>query len=259
MKNHEFTTISADDGTSIDLYVAFPEGAGNFPSLIVLQEAFGVNHHIRNICERLCQQGYAVAAPDLFHRTVKRLEAGYDEFPAVMPHYQALTTQGLTLDLKATYNWLQNQEQVNKANSGAIGFCLGGKVSFLANTVLPLKAAISYYGGGVEELAYQSPDLHGAHLFYWGGLDQHISLDKIKTITSAVSAAGKNFTTVTISDADHGFNCDERPSYNDNAAKEAWAHSLSFFTQQAKRLRILHRWFLTFCARLFNLYKVGLH
>jgi carboxymethylenebutenolidase len=234
MTNHEFNTVQAADGTEIDLYVAIPEGDGNFPALIVIQEAFGVNHHIRNVCERLCKEGYAVASPDLFHRTARRFEGSYTDFPAVMPHYQAITNETLTADLKASYDFLQQQDNVVKDKVGSIGFCLGGRVSFLANAVLPLVAAVSYYGGALEQLAGEAPNLHADHLFYWGGKDTHITQDKIDTIVDAVKAAGKNYTTVTISYADHGFNCDERASYNPLAAKEAWAHTLAFFENRLK-------------------------
>jgi carboxymethylenebutenolidase len=234
MTNHEFNTTKVSDGTEIDLYVAIPKGNGSYPALIVLQEAFGVNHHIRTVCERFCEEGYVVVAPDLFHRTQRRFEGSYSDFPGVTPHYQALTNEGLSADLKASYDWLVLQDIVVKDKIGSLGFCLGGKVSFLANTVLPLAAAVSYYGGSVEQLADKAPYLSAPHLFFWGGLDKHITPDKIDTIINAVKAAGKYYTTVTISHADHAFNCDERPNYNPFAAKEAWAHTLTFFENRLK-------------------------
>jgi carboxymethylenebutenolidase len=234
MINHEFNTITVADGTEMELYAAFPEGNGPFPAIIVLQEAFGVNGHIRKVAERLCAEGYAVVSPDLFHRTGRRLELAYDNFPAVMPHYQAITNDGLTADLKASYNWLQQQANVEKSKVGSIGFCLGGRVSFLANAVLPLSVAVSYYGGSLELLADEAVNLSGPHLFYWGGLDKHITPDKVDTIINAVKAAGKDYTSVVVSYADHAFSCDERPSYNELATKEAWAHSLAFLANRLK-------------------------
>lgn len=234
MTNHEFNLISVADGTEMDLYVALPEGPGPFPAVIVLQEAFGVNHHIRSVAERFCAQGYAVVSPDLFHRTIRRLEGSYTDFAAITAHFQAVTKEGLTQDLKASYDWLQQQTTVNENKVGSVGFCLGGRVSFLANAVLPLSAAISYYGGGLEQLADEAPNLHAPHLFYWGGLDKHIGQDKIDTIVNAVKAAGKDYTNVVISYADHGFHCDERDSYHPLAAKEAWAHTLAFFENRLK-------------------------
>jgi carboxymethylenebutenolidase len=234
MTNHEFNTAKVSDGTEIDLYAAFPEGEGNHPAIIVIQEAFGVNHHIRNVCERFCKEGYAVVSPDLFHRTARRFEGSYNDFSAVAPHYQALTKESLTADLNASFDWLTQQEGVIKDKVGSVGYCLGGRVSFLANAVLPLSASVSYYGGSVDQLADEAPNLHADHLFFWGGLDQHIPPDKIDIIINAVKEAGKNYTNVVISYADHGFSCDARPSYNPRAAKEAWAHTLAFFENRLK-------------------------
>jgi carboxymethylenebutenolidase len=234
MTNHEFNTVKVADGTEIELYTAIPEGEGPFPGIILLQEAFGVNHHIRNVAERLCAEGYVVVAPDIFHRTIHRLEVDYNDFAAAMPHYSAITNEGLTADLKASYDWLGQQENVSHDKIGSIGFCLGGRVSFLANAVLPLSVAVSYYGGGLEQLAAEAVNLSGPQLFYWGGQDHHITKDKIAAIIGAVEAAGKEYTTVSISYADHGFNCDERASYNPLAAKEAWAHTLAFLGNRLK-------------------------
>lgn len=228
MSNHSFNTVTVADGTEIELYIAIPEKEGPHPAIIVLQEAFGVNHHIRNVAERLYRAGYAVVAPDLCHRTGRLLDTPYTDLPAVMQHYNALTTEGLTADLKAAFDWLQQHPAVAKNNIGSIGFCLGGRVSFLANATLPLAAAVSYYGGGLEQLTSIAPNLHAPHLFYWGGLDKHITADKRNTIIQAVEAAGKDYTSVVISYADHAFNCDERSSYHPQAAKEAWAHTLAF-------------------------------
>ena len=234
MNNHDFNTVSVADGTEIDIYTSIPEGEGLFPSLIVIQEAFGVNHHIRNVCERFCAAGYAVVSPDLFHRTGKRLEVSYSDFPSAMPHLQAITKDGLIADLKASFDWLIHQDTASKDKIGTIGFCLGGRVSFLANAILPVSACVSYYGGGVDQLADEAPNLHAPHLFFWGGKDGHIKQESIDTIINAVKAAGKEYTTVTISNAEHGFNCDERPSYNPLAAREAWAHTLAFFEDRLK-------------------------
>ena len=233
MTNHDFITLSVE-GKEMDAYIALAEGEGTFPAIIVLQEAFGVNNHIRNVAERLCKEGYAVIAPDLFHRTAKRIEIDYKDFGAAAPHYQAITKEGLEADLKACYDWLQQQPNVLHEKVGSIGFCLGGRVSFIANTVLPLAAGVSYYGGGLDALADKAVKMHAPQLFFWGGKDAHIPQEKIDTIIDAVKAAGKDYINTVISYADHGFNCDERSSYHPFAAKEAWATTLAFFENRLK-------------------------
>ena len=233
MRNHEFNTIAVADGTEIDTYIAFPETEEALPAIILFQEAYGVNGHIRSIAERLCDEGYAVAAPDLFHRTARRIEIAYTDFEAALPHFQAITKEGLSADVKAVYDWL-NRQNVRKGKTGCIGFCLGGRVAYIANTVVPMAAAVSYYGGGLDQLTADAPKLHGPHLFFWGGKDKHITPDKVEKTISAVRKAGKEYTSVVISCADHAFNCDERPSYHPQAAKEAWAHTLAFFESRLK-------------------------
>jgi carboxymethylenebutenolidase len=137
--------------------------------------------------------------------------------------------------MQAAYAWLQSQDDVQKDKVGSIGFCLGGQVAFLSNAVLPLAAAVSYYGGGTHNIANRASELHAPHLFFWGGLDAHIGKDQIKQVINAVEAAGKPYINTVISYADHGFNCDERPSYNKDAAAEAWALTLAYFKEKLSK------------------------
>jgi carboxymethylenebutenolidase len=107
---------------------------------------------------------------------------------------------------------------------------MGGRVSFLANALLPLRAAASYYGGGIAPaLLDRAPSLHAPMLFFWGELDQHIPPEQRSAITSALKAAGKRYVNVEFSHAGHGFNCDERSSFEPRASREAWAMVLEFF------------------------------
>jgi carboxymethylenebutenolidase len=217
------------DGSSMNAYVVSPEGKGSVPALIVLQEAYGVNSHIRQISERLSAEGYLTISPELFHRTADPgFEAGYGDFDLVKPHFAAISLDGLTADLQAVFDWLQEQGQVNKKKIGSIGFCLGGRVSFVANAQLPLSAAVSYYGGNMPSVLHLTRELHGPHAFFWGGLDKHIPPEQIDMVIKSLNDAGKEFVNTLFSYADHGFNCDERPSFQPRAAKEAWAMTLAF-------------------------------
>lgn len=229
-KERNYVNLQITDGSSMAAYSAFPENkTGNLPGIIVLQEAYGVNNHIKNITDRFAKEGYIAISPELFHRTAPRgFEGNYADFNSVTPHTKALTSQGLEADLRASYQWLIEQENVDKQKIFALGYCMGGRVSFLANAILPIKAAISYYGGGTDTIADRAADLHGKHLFFWGGLDKHIKSENIHIVLKAIEAAGKEFINVKISYADHGFNCDERPAYNEAASKEAWALTLAF-------------------------------
>jgi carboxymethylenebutenolidase len=226
--NH--VTLKVSDGTSMQVYISLPEGKEPFPGIILFQEAFGVNGHIRNVADRIAKEGYTVIAPELFHRTAKPGEEfAYGDFAPIAPHFQAITTDGLAADSKACYDWLQQQSNVQHSKIGCIGFCLGGRVSFIANATLPLSAAVSFYGGSTDALTNMAKDLHAPHLFFWGGLDKHITSDKVDTVINAVKAANKEYINVVISYADHAFACDARPSYNQQASDEAWAMTRAFF------------------------------
>ncbi|GAB3857356.1 dienelactone hydrolase family protein [Hymenobacter terrigena] len=233
MSDQNFVTLPVADGTEMRAYTAFPSNTGPVPGIILLQEAFGVNHHIRSVADRLAAAGYAVVAPELFHRTAAPgLEVAYTDFASAAPHFQGITVEGLTADLQAAHAWLTAQALVQADKIGSIGFCLGGRVSFLANAVLPLAAGVSYYGGGTQILKDRASALHATHLFFWGGLDTHIKKEYIEEVTEALDAAQKPYINTVISYADHGFNCDERPSYHPEAAKEAWALTLAFFAEK---------------------------
>jgi carboxymethylenebutenolidase len=230
-------TLAVADGSSMQAFVARPEEKGPFPSMLVFQEAFGVNAHIRDVTQRIAREGYVAIAPELFHRSAAPgFEGRYDDFPSVMPHMKALTEQGLSDDVRASYEWLRDSTHVLPDRIGSIGFCMGGRVSFLANATVALRAAISFYGGGIApSLLSRAANLQAPMLFFWGGLDKHIPQDQIRSVIDAVKPASKPYINVEISDADHGFFCDARPSYNPVAAKEAWSLVVSFLEAHVKR------------------------
>jgi carboxymethylenebutenolidase len=227
----EFVTLSVSDGASMKAYVAHPNGAPK-AAMIVLQEAFGVNAHIKDLTERFAREGYLSIAPELFHRSGEGVDCGYTDFAAVMPHMQAMKDAGLEADLKAAYGWLSNNGSGLK--TAAIGYCMGGRAAFLAGLTLPLACAISYYGGGIADSQFfpgllgRVDELSSPVLLVWGGLDQHIGLDKTREVEDALRAAKKPYANVTFSYADHGFFCDARAQYNATAAAEAWALTLAF-------------------------------
>ncbi|MFI5155694.1 MAG: dienelactone hydrolase family protein [Chitinophagales bacterium] len=221
--------LKISDGSSMHNFVSFPDHAGPFPAVIVLQEAFGVNHHIKKITSRLASEGYLACAPELFHRTAPPgFEGDYTNLDSVRPHMQSMNVQGLSDDLRATHDWIARQSYVAKDKVASLGFCMGGRVSFLANAILPLACAVSYYGGNMPSVIDKASSLHGPQLFFWGGLDKHITADQIETVIASVQKAGKPFVNVVFSYADHAFNCDDRANYHPRAASEAWAMTLAF-------------------------------
>ena len=225
----EKITLTVADGTSMAAYVARPAADGKFPGMLVFQEAFGVNAHIRDITERFAREGYVAIAPELFHRTAPGFEGRYDDFPSAMQHLQALTEAGQAADLRAAYDWLCGNARVSSDRIASIGFCMGGRTSFLASATVPLQACISFYGGGIAQtMLPRAGDLRAPILFFWGGLDKHITLEHARAVEDALIKAQKPYVNVNFSYADHGFFCDARPSYNATAAGLAWSLSLQF-------------------------------
>lgn len=229
----EYVQLTVNDGTTMRAWIARPKEEGEFPGLLVLQEAFGVNAHIRDVAGRFAREGYVALAPELFHRTGPGFEGQYNNFPGVMPHMKALNDAAMAADLRAAYDWLRGAIGANPPIC-AVGYCMGGRAAFLAALTVPLAGAISYYGGGIAPnatnagLLGRASGIQAPLLLFWGGRDRHITPEHVKSTTDALRAAGKNFVNVEISNADHGFFCDARPSYSPAAAALAWPLTLAF-------------------------------
>lgn len=227
----KYENLSVSDASSMRAYVAYPEGAKNLPAALVFQEAFGVNAHIRDITRRVALEGYYAIAPELYHRSGAGFEGSYTEFTAVRPHMQAMTRAGLEADIMATYEWIRQQSgQVNIHNVVSVGFCMGGRVSVHASSLLPLKAAASFYGGGImDSIADRIENVQSPLMLCWGGLDQHITKEKIEPLLQALDTHKKTYIHSVFSNADHGFFCDVRSSYQPQAAQTAWSMLKAFW------------------------------
>src|SRR5579862_9998401 len=218
-------TLTVSDDTDMRAYVARPEN-WNGRGLTVLQEAFGVNAHIREVTERFAEEGYLAVSPELFHRTGPGFESDYKSFEPVLPHYQALTDEGLSADLRAAHDYLVAE---SASATAVVGFCLGGKAAYLAAATTPVGCAVSFYGGGIapnersKGLLNRTSEINCPILMFWGGLDAHILPEHYQAVEASLREAGKAYVQVVISDADHGFNCDARPSFNAKASAEAMA------------------------------------
>lgn len=236
----EWITLNVADGTTMRAYVARPKDLAPHTGLLVFQEAFGVNGHIRDVTERFAREGYLAVAPELFHRTAPGFEGMYTNFEAIMPHIRALNDQNLAADVRSAFKWLGTDPGTQMQQIACVGFCMGGRVTFLTNALLPVKAAISFYGGGIAPRSFapgllsRGGDLHAPQLLFWGGLDKHIGPELTHAVTESLRAAGRPFVNVEFSDADHGFFCDARSTYNPSAARQAWALTLTFLNTYAR-------------------------
>jgi carboxymethylenebutenolidase len=206
-------------------------------AIIVLQEAFGVNDHIRGVADMFADEGYLAVAPQLFHRDGSP-EIPYDDFASAMPFMANLTKQGLTNDLNATTDFLATLG-FHAQNIAAVGFCMGGTVSFFAATLGTVGAAASFYGGGVATGRFGLPplvelaaDLKAPWIGLYGDLDQSIPADQVEALREATNAVSVTTEIVRYPEGKHGFHCDARPdSYDEEAALDARGRALAFFAE----------------------------
>jgi len=182
------------------------------------------------VSDRFAAEGYVAIAPELYHRTAPPgFEGSYSDFPAVMPHARAVTTETAEADIQSAYDGLRANDKVKASEISSVGFCMGGRVSFIANSSVRLRAAVSFYGGGIAPgLLDRAAKLQAPSLLIWGGLDKHITPEHRRAVAEALSAEKKIYVNAEFSRADHGFFCDERSAYELHSARQAWALTLEF-------------------------------
>lgn len=230
--SEEPITLHVADGTTMAAYAVRPATNSRQAAIMVFQEAFGVNAHIRDVTRRFAREGFLAVAPELFHRTAAGFQGSYDDFPATRPHTSALTNENLERDIRATYEWVRHRPEVREDRITSIGFCMGGRVSYLANSCVRLAACVSFYGGGIAPANLDRAEkVQAPMLFFWGGLDQHIGPEAVAAVAGAMRKAQKPFVSVEFSFAEHGFFCDARRAYHEKAARQAWALTLSFLAE----------------------------
>ena len=224
----DYVDLAVADGSTMRAWYTRPAKQEARAGLIVFQEAFGVNSHIRAVADRFAEAGYAVIAPELYHRSAPEFEGKYENIAPAIALARRLTPAGLEHDVCATYDFLQ-QSAGDKI--GCVGYCMGGRVSFVANVTVRLKAAVSYYGGGLPDMIGRASDCSGPMLFFWGEQDHHIPSEQRQKVAEGMRESKHQSVQVTFSDAGHAFFNDQRPSYNAAASKLAWELTLSFFEQ----------------------------
>lgn len=214
-------SLTASDGHRLGGYRADPAGKPK-GGIVVAQEIFGVNSHIRNVCDRLAAAGYSAIAPALFDRFVRDFESGYtpDEVANARKYLGNIDWDAMLRDVAAAQAQLASGGPV-----GAIGFCMGGTVAFLSATRLSgISAAVGFYGGQIIRFADEKPKC--PLQLHFGEKDDHIPMTDVETIRKKQPQA-EVFTYA----AGHGFYCDERGSFHAPSAKEAWDRTLAFFAK----------------------------
>lgn len=211
--------ITAEDRHEFDAYLA--ESESPRAALIVIQEIFGVNSHIRSVADGYAAQGYLTIAPALFDRAEPEIELGYT--PEDTKRGMGMATQiGMDKMLKDVAASMQYARQQWSLKVGVVGFCLGGSLAWLAATRLGADAAVGYYGGRIAPNANETPSC--PVMLHFGAKDAHIGPDQIETIRKAQPEVS-----LFLYDAGHGFNCDQRKDYEPKSAALALERTLGFF------------------------------
>jgi carboxymethylenebutenolidase len=218
------TTLTAGDGHTFEAYEVHPDGAR--AAIVVIQEIFGVNSHIRSLVDRFASFGYRAIAPALFDRVEAGVELGYD-------------AEGIARgrDLAGQIKWEPAMADVAAAVTsvsstgpvGTVGYCFGGSVAWLAAADLPVTAAVGYYGGQIHDLIDHAPAV--PTMLHFGELDSGIPLDHV----SAIRAAHPEVAIHVYQGAQHGFSCDARSSFHPLSAEIALGRTLGFFVSNGVR------------------------
>ncbi len=217
-------------------YIARPASGGPYPGLVVVMEAFGLNGNIKAISDRFAAEGFVVISPNLYFRQPNNV-VGYDDLPGAIKLMGSLTDDQIVADMTAAINFLKGQKEV-KPKFGTTGFCMGGRVAFLTAVRNPdVYATAPFYGGGMTRAGQpggrapidDAANLKGPVLAFFGGKDAFIPVAEVDKFRDALNKAGKSDEVVLYADADHGFMCDERPSYHPEHAKEAFPKTVAFF------------------------------
>ncbi len=212
-------------------YLALPP-AGRGPGLVLFQEIFGVNEHIRAVAEQYAADGFVVLAPDVFWRQAPRVELGYvgDERARAISLMQALAPADVLADIAATVKTLRARPEVGNAKVGCFGYCMGGRFAFLAGALGGVDAAVAFYGGGIHAQLDRAAAVKCPIQFHYAEHDDNIPLEAVEKVRAAF--AGKPAEVFVYPGAHHGFNCWARASYHAPSAAVAHGRALAFLAQQ---------------------------
>ena len=229
-----------NDDLQIDAYLAQPKADAQCPAVIVIQEIFGINEHIREVTERVAALGYVAIAPAIYQRIAPGFETGYTpEDVKIGREYKVQTKASeLLSDLEATVDYLYGLPSVKQTGVGLVGFCFGGHVAYLGATLPAVKAIGSFYGAGItnwcpgeerESTLTYTKDIHGEIYCFFGKEDNSIPLEQVAEIESELKQQNINHQVFRYDNAGHGFCCDRRASYNAIASADAWEKVKALF------------------------------
>jgi carboxymethylenebutenolidase len=229
-------SVSTPDG-AMDLYEAGVDGDAK-GAVIVIQEAFGVNEHIRDVTRRFAAAGYHAVAPSIFHRAGGGTIEDYDniDFNEMMKLFEGVNDDAILTDVDAALDQLR-QAGFADSRIGIVGYCFGGRVTFLVAARRALGAAVTFYGGGIVTAGHfqfptlidEAATLRTPWLGLFGDEDGGIPVEDVERLRGAVAAAPVDTEIVRYPGAGHGFHCDVRSAYHEPSARDGWARTLDWF------------------------------
>ncbi|WP_138498047.1 dienelactone hydrolase family protein [Nostoc sp. PA-18-2419] len=237
------TTVKLlQNNIQVSAYLAQPKKFGVYPGIVVLQEIFGVNIHIREVTERIAKLGYVAIAPALFERIAPGFETGYTPEDIQIGRkyaWEQTKASELLSDIELAINYLKSLPNVKKDGFGCIGFCFGGHVAYLAATLPDIKATACFYGAGIttrtpgggNSTLTRTREITGTLYGFFGKEDASIPGEQVDEIETELEKYKIPHRLFRYDGADHGFFCDHRGSYNPKAAADAWEQVQQLFSQ----------------------------
>jgi len=222
-------SIPSHDGKTFDGYLSLPP-AGRGPGLVLIQEIWGVNAHIRSVADSYALDGYVVLAPDVFWRQEPGVDLTYDEAGSKRAYQlmQGLDGPAAVKDLVSTAQALRARTEVS-GKIGVVGFCMGGRLAYQLASTGAVDAAVCYYGGGIQNALDAAPRVQVPILFHYAALDAHIPPAAVDAVKGAF-AGRANAQFHVYEGADHGFNCWGRAMYKQSAAALARGRTLEWLS-----------------------------
>ena len=224
------TTRWIDIASGFAGYLALPP-SGRGPGLVLFQEIFGVNEHIRAVAEQYAQDGFVVLAPDCFWRDAPRVELGYagDDWNRAIALMKAYKPEDAIADIGSAVRTLRARPEVAGGKVGAIGYCMGGRLAYLAAATAGVDASVPFYGGGIHLQLERAASITCPMQFHYAEHDANIPLSAVESVKQAF--AGQSAEVHVYPDAHHGFNCWARDSYQARSAAIAHGRALAFLAQ----------------------------
>ena len=223
--------IATPDG-EMPAFLSSPIADGRKPGIILLMEAFGLTQHIKDVAVRIAQEGYVVVTPDLYYRSLPNNKFGYDEVESARTIMYGLDfDKTVAEDIKAALDYIKSRSDVYSDRIGVTGFCFGGSMTFATATKLSaeIAAAAPFYAVVLDEWLEAVTEITVPIYLFFGDKDSFIPSNRVKQIESRFQELNKEYKLKVYPDAEHGFFCHERSTYNRLATEDSWRELTSFF------------------------------